>query len=108
MKKTFSLLSILAKILFGLLLLFDLLLVARIAGEFATNGMSGVRGWILHAGSVRRITGIPSGPGVITFQFPPSGPVFREFFVMCGMLLVLTPLSFWFGRFFGRKARHAR
>ena len=107
MKRTFYLLSILARILFALLFLIDFLLIARISGEFATHGMRGVKGWILHAGSMGRGTIEPSGPGLFVVHFPPSGPIFREFFLMCAVLLVLTPLSFWLGRFFHRKARRA-
>lgn len=107
MKKTFYLLSILSRILFALLLTFDLLLFARLSGEFAVRGMEGVKSWILHAGSVGRITSESSGPGILTVQFPPAGPIYREFFMMCGVLLVLTPLSFWAGRFFRRRARQA-
>lgn len=107
MKKTFLLLSILARIVFVLLILFDLLLIARISGEFVTHGMGGVRGWILHIGSEGRGTIESSGPSFITIHFPPSGPIYREFFILCGALVVLTPLSFWVGRFFGRKARQA-
>ena len=92
---------------FALLILFDCLLIARISGEFAMNGMTGVRGWILHAGSVGRGTSEPSGFGLFVVHVPPAGPIFREFFVMCGALLILTPLSYWLGRFFSRKARQA-
>jgi hypothetical protein len=107
MKRTFFLLSILARILFAALFIFDLLLVARISGEFATHGVTGVRGWILHR-AAGKIISEASNPAVINVQFPPSGPIFREFFIMCSVLLVVTPLSFWIGRFFGRKARQAR
>lgn len=107
-KINFFLFSIVAKVLFAFLVLFDSLLIARVAGEFATNGIRGVQGWILHAGSVRKITAESSGPGLITVQFPPSGPIFREFSVMCGVLLVLTPLSYWVGSFFAEKARQAK
>jgi hypothetical protein len=107
MKKTLFLLSILANTLFAFLLLFDLLIIARIFGELATHGLSGVKGWILHVGSVGRITGESIGPGVVTFHFPSTGPIYREFFTMCGVLILLTALSFWIGRIFGRKARQA-
>jgi hypothetical protein len=107
MKKTYFLLSFLARILFAFLSLFDLLLVARISRVFATHGVSGVKCWILHAGLVGTGTTEPSGPGLFVVHFPPSGPIFREFFLMCGVLVILTPLSFWLGRWFGGKARQA-
>src|ERR1700674_3125102 len=99
MKRTLFLLSILARVLFAFLFLFDVLLIARISREFATHGWRGVRSWILHAGSVGRGTIGPSGSGVFVVHFPPSGPILREFFLMCGALLLLTPLSFWLGRY---------
>jgi hypothetical protein len=98
MRRTFLLLSVLARILFALLIAFDCLLFARLSGEFATNGIRGVRGWILHMG---RDTIEPSGTGLFVVHFPPSGPIFREFFIICGALLFLTPLSYWLGRYFG-------
>jgi hypothetical protein len=107
MKRTFFLLSILARSVFALLFLFDFLLIAKIGGELATNGVKGVKGWILHAGSMGKIIIESSGPDSMTIHFPSSGPIFREFFIMCGVLLVLTLVSFWFGRLFGRKARQA-
>lgn len=106
MRRTFLLLSVLARILFALLIAFDFLLIARLTGEFATNGMSGVRAWILHMGEGRAAI-VPSGTGLFVVHVPPSGPIFREFFLMCGALLVLTPLSYGLGRFFGRLARQS-
>src|SRR6267378_1446655 len=105
MKKTFSLLSILAKSLFVLLVFFDLLLIAKVTGEFATHGITGVRDWIVHIGSEGRVTIESSGPGLFIVHFPPPSLIFREFFTMCGILLVLTPLSYWVGRFLSMKAR---
>jgi hypothetical protein len=43
-KINFFLFSIVAKVLFAFLVLFDSLLIARVAGEFATNGIRGVQG----------------------------------------------------------------
>ena len=99
-------LSVLARILFTLLIAFDFLLIGRLTGEFATNGMGGVRAWILHMGEGRAAT-VPSGTGVFVVHVPPKGPIFREFFLVCGALLVLTPLSYWLGRFFARLARQS-
>jgi hypothetical protein len=105
MRRTFLLLSALARILFALFITFDFLLVARLSGEFATNGRSGVRAWILHMGAAGRGTVVPPGSGLFVVHAPPPGPIFREFFILCGALLVLTPLSYWLGRVFGRLAR---
>ena len=105
MRRTFLLLSVLARILFALLIAFDFLLIARLSGEFAINGITGVRAWILHLGAVERSAIEPSGTGLFVVHVPPTGPIFREFFIVCGALLVLTPLSYWLGRFFGGLAR---
>lgn len=107
MRRTFLLLSALARILFALLIAFDFLLIARLSGEFATNGRSGVRAWILHMGAVGRGAVVPSGTGLFVVHVPPPGPIFREFFLLCGALLVLTPLSYWLSRLFGRLARQS-
>ncbi len=100
MRKLHSLCLWFVRVILSILVVVDVLIVARIMIALLTAGIAGVKAWILHVGGATfRYLG--NGRGQIILA-PPSS-VYIHFGLSCAILVIATLVAWWAERLLRNK-----
>ena len=78
-------------------LFIDFVFAGQLLQHFLHGGWRETKNWIVHIGTMGRVQITELGAGAATFNFPPEAQIFREFFITCTFLVLVT-FGAWWGR----------